>query len=484
LRLSPLLFASLVNLSGFFLRILLSRSLGPADYGLLLSSYSLVAFFATAQLGLPSAVAKYTAEFKAKGDEDRIKRCIYCAGIGISVLVGIATLSLIFLSGVLSASFLKNEGALIVLRIFSLDMFISSFLVLIQAGFQGFLDTRMLSLLGPLRAFGNLFVALILVWFFGLGLTGAALSYLVSSTLTFAVSASVFYRKYWRQLRGSCKWEARIFKTLLRFGLLVLIGSVSGGILDYFSNIILQAFRGREEVGYYQAAYPLWSIVGATGVAIGTVLFPLTSELWARSSKDELRNLLRHALRLSFAFLLLPVLVLIAFPETVISLLFTQKFLPAAGILRIMAIVPVFYVPWLYLGSVLGGIGKPGKASMAVAAVAALKVLLDFLLVPMYGMKGAAVSTVACYLGGFIIVLLEVRREVSIQVPWSPIVKSLLGAGLALLLIGLLKAQLTLPLLWKTVCVLGPALVFYVFWEMVAGVLSIDDLRIIEEAFF
>jgi stage V sporulation protein B len=213
-------------------------------------------------------------------------------------------------------------------------------------------------------------------------------------------------------------------------------------------------------------------------------LFPLTSELWARSSKDELRDLLRHALRLSFALLLLPVLVLIAFPETVISLLFTQKFLPAAGILRIMAIVPIFYVPWLYLGSVLGGIGKPGRASMAVAAVAALKMLLDFLLVPIYGMKGAATSTVACYLSGFIIVLLEVRREVNIQIPWGAIMKSLLGAGLTLLLIGFLKAQLTLPLLWKTVCVLGPALACYMFWEMIMGALSIDDLRMLEDAFF
>jgi O-antigen/teichoic acid export membrane protein len=207
-------------------------------------------------------VTKYVAEFKAKREEEKIKNCIYCAGIGILVLVGLAALLLIFFSGALSMSFLKNQEALIVLRIFSLDMLISSFLVLIQAGFQGFLDTRMLSLLNPLRAFGNLFVALILVWFLGLGLVGAALSYLVSTSLTFAVGALVFYRKYWRQLRGSCKWEARIFKTLLRFGLLVLIGSVSGGILDYFSNIILQAFRGGEEVGYYQAAYPLWSIVG------------------------------------------------------------------------------------------------------------------------------------------------------------------------------------------------------------------------------
>jgi hypothetical protein len=70
---------------------------------------------------------------------------------------------------------------------------------------------------------------------------------------------------------------------------------------------------------------------------------------------------------------------------------------------------------------------------------------------------------------------------VKFSIPYSPIAKTLVGGGLTLLVVTLLKFALDLPVLLETIVVIALSLLFYLFWILLTKTLTTGDLILLEK---
>jgi O-antigen/teichoic acid export membrane protein len=225
----------------------------------------------------------------------------------------------------------------------------------------------------------------------------------------------------------------RLLRVSIPFG---IIGFALG--LSYkFDTVLLNIYRGDAETGFYNAAYNLVFSVVLFSNVINTALYPSLS----RQSVSDPGNLNRsfdRSLRYLMVFALPVAVGIWSLADQIIPFLFTQSFGPAIPALRIV----IWVVPLMFISEFFGYIvviaGREKKAARAVLVSTAFNVLINFMLVPRFGIIAAAVMTVvteAVLVGQYAWVI---RKEISSfnlkQSFLIPIIASIImGAGAFLL---------------------------------------------------
>jgi len=479
---STIVFAAFIasELVGFFLRMFLARNLTVAEYGLFYAVFSLISFFSVFRdLGLGSSLVKYIPEFTVNRQFSKIKSAI------ISVLL-IQALSGLFVSAVLFALsdqmaliIFKNSDAALLLKILSIWFFVAAIYPVMQTTFQGFQN---MPAYASINFFNLLAIFLLTVFFvsalkFGIG--GVALAYLLGAVVASFFGLILFARSYRHIFQKKTSITKSLLKKLFSFGLPLLIGSVAGLIISYTDTLMITIFRSLSEVGFYQAAQPTARILWYFPSALGVVLFPMISELWAKKERKLLREALHFLTKFSFILIIPAAFIFIVFPEIVINLLFGPGYLAGATALQILSAAAVIYTPYLVLAEVMRGIGKTVVLLKTTIIMACFNLFGNLALIPPYGIEGAAVATFLAHLLGFILLLYYARKLVRFTVPASSLTKTALGGFFTLLFIFSLKTALELPPWPEAFAVMIPSLVFYMVWILATKAITKEDLKLI-----
>lgn len=166
------------------------------------------------------------------------------------------------------------------------------------------------------------------------------------------------------------------------------------GLLIYNSDLIfLRLFRDSAAVGYYAAAYMLISFINNLGLSYAMSLLPTLARL---TSNPEEENSLYHTGLAHMYAICFPIAVggfLLATP--IIELGFGEGYSESAFILQVlMWSVPLSMirnVPWA--GLIARGRQDLLMKSILFAAIS--NIILNLVLIPPYGMLGAAIAAVA-----------------------------------------------------------------------------------------
>jgi O-antigen/teichoic acid export membrane protein len=479
---SAIVFTAIVvsGLIGMLLRMFLTRSLSVEDYGLFTAVFVFVSLFGILHdLGLNQALIKYIPEFSVNGRLDRIKSSVSFVLIFFAGLSFLITVLLFVFSGQIAEGFFRTEAAVIPLRIFSIWFFSVTFYYVFNAANQGFQNMRMYSLMQFFDTTSVFLLAVLLIGVFGYGVNGVALAYLFGGIVLSFLTFSLFRWQYPRIFKEKTSIDKPLIKTLFKFAFPVLLSGLAGMISNNIDTLTITAFRSLNDVGFYQAAQPAARMLWYLSTALTVVLFPMISELWARREQKLLGQALHFLIKFSLILIIPVALVLIAFPEIVLRLLFGSSYLPGSTALQILATAAIIYTLYAILGSVMSGIGKPIVNTKVIALMACLNLAGDLVLVPIFGIEGAAVSTFASYLLGLALLFYYSRKLIGLTIPSLPIVKAIGGGLLTLLLIFDLKSILVLPTWPKAFAVVIPSLVFYGVWILVTRAMTKDDLKLL-----
>jgi O-antigen/teichoic acid export membrane protein len=180
--------------------------------------------------------------------------------------------------------------------------------------------------------------------------------------------------------------------------------------LDVF---IVNFFLGPADVGIYAVgvvvAEALWQVPQAAAVA----LFPRTARTSTKDSAEFTCSVSRHVLVIAT---LMGIALAIAAP-ILIPLIFGARF--AAAISVVWWILPGTVA--LSLGKLtsadLAARGKPEYSSLFALASLAVTVLLDFLLIPRMGIRGAALASSTAYLVDSLLLTAKLRDILGVR--WS-----------------------------------------------------------------
>jgi O-antigen/teichoic acid export membrane protein len=190
-----------------------------------------------------------------------------------------------------------------------------------------------------------------------------------------------------------------------------MISSIGWLILGYTDTAVLTLFRTMEEVGLYNVVLPTVSLLFYFTAAVSIVILPMVSEMWARKHNEKLKNGLKMIYNYSLVFILPFALLMFVFPEIILNLLFGPQYVIASNALRILSIGSIFYTIAYINLNIISGIGKPKITSYIVLAAALFNLIGNFILIPKYGIIGAAITTAIGFFIMLVISLIYISKK-------------------------------------------------------------------------
>jgi O-antigen/teichoic acid export membrane protein len=221
---------------------------------------------------------------------------------------------------------------------------------------------------------------------------------------------------------------------MLSYGARVQVGAVFTTLNYRLDVIVLQFFRPLREVGYYVIAQIMAELVTMFSSGFGLSVLPLVAAADERGDATDLTlRSLRHHGSLT--------LVAIAANAVFSTIVIWWAYGPAyhAAIVPMLVLLPGMW----FLGTAtvvtndLRGRGRPGTASLLAGIAVCVTVVLDLLLIPPFGVVGAAFASLAAYtvLGtvGLVLLARTVGVPVRALLPHRDDVSSYRGVAVSLL---------------------------------------------------
>ncbi len=253
-----------------------------------------------------------------------------------------------------------------------------------------------------------------LVYHLHMGITGAIYATLISSGVSFALMAP-FVMRYIRFKN----WSRPLLKEMLSFGLPFLPAAIFQIIMDLADRYLIDWIAGREMVGLYNAGYKLGSLmlILATGFNLGWQPFFLKKE----RDPDAPEIFSRISLFVIGGFSTVWVM-FILFGRNIVRFGVGGYHLIGPDFWSAASVIPIVMAGYLFLifyDLFMPGIfysGRSGLLSIYRAAGAVSNILLNLLMIPVWGIHGAAWAT--CISFGVMTVPLYVKTQKLFYVPW------------------------------------------------------------------
>jgi O-antigen/teichoic acid export membrane protein len=187
--------------------------------------------------------------------------------------------------------------------------------------------------------------------------------------------------------------DKTIIYEILNFSLPLLGVSWSIFLIGWTDTIMLGALSTFENVGMYNAAYPLAQFVSYPSTLLVLVFLPIISGLYAQQRYSEMKKIYIIVTKWLSLSTLPMFLILFFYPEVILAEVFGNSYVPASTALRILALT---FIISNYLGpngATLTAIGETRFMMYATLVAALLCILFDYLLIPIIGINGPAVGS-------------------------------------------------------------------------------------------
>ncbi|HEX2084880.1 MAG TPA: flippase [Solirubrobacteraceae bacterium] len=364
---------------GFFMLAVIARRLGPQDVGSYAFALTLMGYFAIpANFGITALATRELARDPTRA-RTLLGEMMALQGVLCLVPYGV----LVALAPVLAADETSQGLIPIVGLTFTIE---AASLGFVLYGFQRF------GIMAIARVAGAVTFA-VLVYFFvheddttplaWVHLAGVAATSVITAFAVLRLAGSP-------QLTVGPRALARFFRAGIPFG----ISAVMISIYYTVDALLIGYLRSTEEVGQYAIAYRIPLALLAFATLWGSVLFPHFSAL-AERSRQEVREQIGFfaSLALVVSFPMLAGALVVG--EQMIPGLFGVEFEPAGTpfiVLMFAAALVPFSVNWA-AGAV--SMGDERHQAYAVTLGAIVNLGANLIVIPEYGMTGAAVTTVA-----------------------------------------------------------------------------------------
>ncbi len=417
--------------SRFILGVLLARLLGADQlglYNLALTAATVTAGLAT--LGLKSALVRYVSHSASRRDE---------LGLGGTLQVGLgmpAALSLFMGLGlyVLApdiAERLFREPRLVpLLRLASLLVPFLALSELIAAATQGFKKMQYAVVAQNIsQPVIRLILVVVLAIVVGLNANNALVAF--GLTLLIVTALLVYFLNGLFSLRRSLQTARREIREMLAFSLPIYLSDLITTFRNNVQTVLLGSLNTVATVGIFSVASQVSLIGRLFHQSIVTVSMPIVSELYSQGEQEQMGRFYKTMTKWTLT-LNLPIFLVIQLFAVPILSIFGQDFVGGAMALAILAWGNLVNAGTGICGVFLDMSGNTSMKLVNSIVTVALTLALNVLLIPNYGIIGAAVAALAA---GAIVNLLRLL-EVFILLrllPYDGSFLKVLAAGLVAL---------------------------------------------------
>jgi O-antigen/teichoic acid export membrane protein len=394
----------LTGIIGFLATIYLAKTLGAADFGKISFAYSfLVYFMVLANPGLDRVGIKILA---------RDTRKIGQAGAIVSLRIILAVCAFLILAGI-ALVLPKDPDVKILIILYGLSLF--PYALLLEWVFQGIEKMGIISISRIIDK--TVYFVLVLLFIAGVGRTVyIPLFWLAGSLSASLLLLCVFFAKH-GTIRLSFAPSA--FKKLLLQAIPIGGSYIVIQLFFHFDIIMIGLFRADAEVGVYRAASKIIQLVLPWFNIFFVAIFPIIVRLYTES-KEKIKKLFE---------IILKYLIIICFPiitvgtftaEYILRFLYGAQYTGGLLVFRILLWTIAFFIlSYSFMSLLLAG-DRDKRLFVGMVSGTATNIVFNLLLIPFFGMNGAAAATV---IGSM--VMLGILYAQSVKVVRIPFLKNI-----------------------------------------------------------
>jgi len=453
---------------GFISTIILARVLDRDSWGIfstILSVSMLLSLFV--DLGFTYTITHYTSTLSTRGKYGKLKGYLTKL-LKYRFLLILAVAALIFVSSDWLSSFFHIANGGDYFRISSLFFIFSNLFTTFDAIMNGLKRFKANALFSLFNYVFKLIFAFILIYI-GFGVVGAivgyALAYLFSTFLLIIILQKIVFGA---EAADTGKSEPNEnISSLFVFGSMIGLAQMAQTISIWADSVMIGAMMGATFVGVYKIAISMSSTLGGAIGAVNRVVFPVLVGIEAK--KEESASELNRVLKYGSFFAIPAVFGLAAFSNEIISMFFGQQYIDAAPVLLILSYL-------CFDGFIIGALvsyfsakKKVKTIGVASALCAIANVALNFILIPILGMVGAAIASVITRVFNLIILLFEGKRKLGLQIDFNNFQKPLLGSIVMVLVLLLIRQFIVVENMFVLFFLVGVCLLVYVVFEALIG---------------
>ncbi len=192
--------------------------------------------------------------------------------------------------------------------------------------------------------------------------------------------------------------------------------------------VMLSFFREEEAVGYYNAAYKLMEGMGLLASSFVTAVYPVLSRLFV-DAPDRLLSVYRRSLRYLLAFVLPAAAGLTLIAPDMVPAMFGASFGPAAVVLMILVWGQALDCINPLLAQTLRATDREKTVAFITGLGAVFNGLTNLALIPLFGMYGAAATTVASFALVYFVNQRVLIKSVGPAHLWGPLARTTLATA-------------------------------------------------------
>lgn len=368
----------------FFINAYMARYLGPANFGLLNYVFSFVGLFGfLASFGIESIASREIIKDHSKKDQ------IIGTSFYLKLFGSLIAILAIFISAKLST----NDPILIGMISMYSTMYIFSAFNIIDIYFQSQVLSKYSSLVTIFAGIISAILKIITISLGG-GIIWLTAIYVLETTIT-ALGAIIFF-VYNKHSIKNWVFNKAVAVIILKDSWPLMLSSVAFSVYMKIDQVMIKNMLGNEQTGVYAVAAKLSEFWYFIPNAICSSLFPaivnakkISTELY----EERLSKLYSLMIWLS----IIMVLLISLFAHQIINTLFGTQYIGAVGTLRIYVWAGIFTSLGIALGQYLIVENKTKVNAITTMAGAIINVILNLILIPKYGINGAATATFISY---------------------------------------------------------------------------------------
>lgn len=381
------------TLLSFFARIIIVRYITPNEFGVLSLVLVVINILVVISLfGFEYSVPRYISHAFGKEDYLRVWATIkYSIKFAFSLSI-ISSFILYFLVPWLLHLFNKsdliNPIRILVFTIPSLVL--TNLLISILRGLE---DVKAKVYFQNIFPWGIRIVLLGLVILFGLSFKGVLYTYLISGILT-VIFIILYSKNIIYKFAPAVPNSAPIInKEFIVFSLPLLCTSISLVMMSWTDTLMLGYFKSADIVGLYNIALLSSRFIDLPLQAMTFIYLPVASQFFAQGRLVELKKFYSSITKWTF-FITFPVILTMFFaPKAFLHLFFGTNYINANIALQLLIVskfVETFIGP---NGMTMISFGKTNIVLYSTLTSISSNIILNILLIPKYGLEGAAVAS-------------------------------------------------------------------------------------------
>jgi O-antigen/teichoic acid export membrane protein len=219
-------------------------------------------------------------------------------------------------------------------------------------------------------------------------------------------------RTHVEQISEGRRWVSSMIPMALSQGMQTLQGQLS--------LLVLGLLASATQVGLFRIATATAVMISVPQAVIIAVTLPLISGLNAQEDRRRLQMLLTRSAQVQFGGVALLSLPLFVAPEPILALVYGQQYAAAADVLRIILLGQLVTTGFGLNAAVLNMTHYERRVTRALGVALVLNIVTIALLVPPFGMVGAAMGYVLSMLVWNVVTWLDARRLVGMDTSFLP----------------------------------------------------------------